>query len=315
MKKKKQLKNMDIDEVSLVDRPANKRKFLLIKREDGEVTELTIKTDGTFDGTTLSVNGEEADDLKAFWFSLWPPDDFDQGMMMGSYTVSETDGAEFDQETTFNLKKGMNTMKQITLGALLKSLNVDAASLSEERTAEVESLLKFVNMMPPEDAASALNIIKASLVKEETPAEGEPPAADETAEEMDPEKVVEIKSAMTQLNEMLPEGERSVLKTAEPDKMDVILAAIAGINKTEDQKPADKDAAPDSAADILKRLVKVEKTTGVTDDEDEEAEETPTPMELYTKLTKEDKLAKFGTLYGKTQANMGFDLKEYLEGQ
>ena len=290
MKKKKQLKNMDIEEVSLVDRPANKRKFLLIKREDGEVTELTIKTDGTSDGTTLSVNGEEADDLKSFWFSLWPPDDFDQGMMMGSYTVSETDGAEFDQEITFNLKKGMNTMK---LEKLLKELKVDPATLSEERTAELESLLKFIPLMPPEDGASALNIIKASLVKEEAPAEGDPPVQDETpeTEEMDPGKAAEIKSAMEQLNGMLPEGERSILKTAEPDKQDLILAAIAGLKK-------DEGDPPDSTADILKRLVKVEETTGGGSDSDDDDSTDVT-------LTADENLKKHGTKYPKLQRSWG----------
>ena len=298
MKKKRQLKNIDIEEVSLVDRPANKRKFLLIKREDGEETELTIKTDGTADGTTLSVNGGEVSDLKSFWFSLWPPDEFDEGMMMGSYTVTETDGAEFDRETTFNLKKGMNTME---LGTILKSLNIDPTTLGKERTAELESLVKYIPMMAPVDGESALNIIKAALVKEDTPAEGDPPEVAPQVEELAPGKVAEVKAAMSLLNDSLPEAERSVLKTAEPDKMDLILEAIAGINKAEGGPPTDdSDAAPDTVADIMKRLVKVEKTTGNTQDEDVEDGGDPGPE---IPLTKEERVEKYGTAYPNAAAS------------
>lgn len=299
MKKKRQLKNMNINEVSLVDRPANKRKFLLIKREDGEITELTIKTDGTSDGTTLSVNGGPVDALKSFWFSLWPADDFDEGMMSGSYTVSETDGAEFDRETTFNLKKGMETME---LGKVLKSLGISPDSVSEEKVEDLESLLKFIDLMPPTDAASALNIIKASLVKEEASEqeeqEEETPA--ETAD-MPPEKVVEIRSAMAELNAMLPESEQSELKTEEQDKMDRVLAAIEGLKKGDGEKPKeDEDTPPDTVADILKRLSKVEETTGVAKDEDEEDEDGD--LDTDAVLTSEENLKKYGTRYPKLRA-------------
>ena len=312
MKTKRQLKNMDIEEVSLVDRPANKRKFLLIKREDGEITELTIKTDGTVDGSSLSVNGEEVKDLKAFWFALWPSDDFDEGMMSGSYTVSETDGTEFDRETTFNLTKGMNTMKEIKLAALLKSLNVEPASLTEERTQELESLLKFVPLMPPDDGASALNVIKASLVKEEAPAEVEEPPAEVPAEvdETSPEDIAAIRSAMAMLNDKLPEQERSVLKAAEADPLALVLAAIEKLGQTdkpgtstEDTATSD-DAIPDSVQNILKRLIKVEKTTGVSEDEEPDDED----LDPDVPLTSEENLKKYGTKYPRAQSNWGAEL-------
>ena len=308
---KKKLKNMDIKEVSLVDKGANRKKFLLIKREDGEITELTIKTDGTATGTTLSVNGEEVEDLKAFWFSLWPPDDFDAGMMNGSYTVSETDGTEFDRETTFNLKKGMNTMK---LETVLKSLDIDPSSLSAERTQDLESLLKFVEMMPPDDGASALNIIKASLVKEETPAEAEEdeelPAG---TVELSPEDVAEIRSAMSRLNGMLPESERVVIKSEEPSDLVQILTAIKGLKKTEDgESDEGGDDPPDSTKAILKilskvdaRLEKVEKTTGNSEEEEEQEEE---ELGSETPLSEEDRIKKYGSKYPNALSSWGHRL-------
>ena len=309
--KKKKLKNMSIEEVSLVDRPANKRKFLLIKRED-EITELTIKTDGTFDGTTLTVNGEKVKDLKAFWFMLWPPDDFDDGMVSGSYTVTETDGAEFDRETTFNLKKGMNTMK---LEELLKALKRDPKSLSDEETANIGSLLKYVDMMPPADGEATLEIIKASLVKEEAPADEETPADKPAEDERDPEEVARIKAAMSVLNDTLPESERSVLKTAEPDKMDLILAIL----EKQGDKPkvipvddipgggrfprADADDTPVTTAELLKRLIKVEETTGTSKEEDDtEGGDVVNPD---VPLTKEERIKKYGTAYPNAKVRWG----------
>lgn len=63
----------------------------------------------------------------------------------------------------------------------------------------------------------------------------------------------------------------------------------------------------------MARLIKVEKTTGVGDDEDDD-EGNESVLEAYGKLTKEEKLAKYGTVFAKTQANMDFDLKTFLEG-
>ena len=311
MKNKRALKDMNIEEVSIVDKGANRKKWFLIKREDGQITELTIKTDGTANGTGLTVNGEEVDDLKSFWFMLWPSDDFDDGMMSGSFTVNETDGAEFDRETTFNLKKGMNTME---LKDVLKKLNVDPASLSEELTKDLENLIQFVDMMPPENGASALNIIKSSLVKEESSAEGDTPGETTTeggtpAEEtLSPEDMAEIRSAMSRLNNMLPESERVVMKVEEPSDLQLILAALEKRGKPEDSG----DDAPQTVAEmfqaIVKRVEKVEKTTGVSEDEGEDAGE---DLSADGELTKEERLKKYGTLYPKAQSNWGMQLLQH----
>ena len=315
MKNKRALKDMNIEEVSIVDKGANRKKWFLIKREDGQITELTIKTDGTANGTGLTVNGEEVDDLKSFWFMLWPSDDFDDGMMSGSFTVNETDGAEFDRETTFNLKKGMNTME---LKDVLKKLNVDPASLSEELTKDLENLIQFVDMMPPENGASALNIIKASLVKEESSAEGDTPGETTTeggtpAEEtLSPEDMAEIRSAMSRLNNMLPESERVVMKVEEPSDLQLILAALEKRGKPEDSAGEAGDDAPQTVAEmfqaIVKRVEKVEKTTGVSEDEGEDAGE---DLSADGELTKEERLKKYGTLYPKAQSNWGMQLLQH----
>ena len=132
----------------------------------------------------------------------------------------------------------------------------------------------------------------------ETPAE----------EEMAPEKVAEIRSAMSQLNAMLPEDQRVVIKSEEPDELSQILAAIKDLKKTDDDPPAKEDDPPDSLKDILKRLIKVEKTTGVSDgDGEEEGEDVLLPDVV---LTEEDRIKKYGTKYPKAVSDLGHDLQQ-----
>jgi len=304
---------MKIDEVSLVDKPANKRRFLLIKREDGEMTDIAIKTDGTADGSEISVNGEVMEDLTAFYCSLLT-DEYGEGSFSIAYTKPETDGAEFDREVTYYLKKGMNTMD---LEKLLKSLDVDAESLSEEVTQDLESVLSFVDMMPPAEAKTTLRVIKRSLIKEEAPTEEGAGAEDTPAEEQEltPEGIAEVRSAMTQLNSLLPEAERVVIKAEEPDKSQQILDVLAGIMtllKGQESEAGSEGGSeddtdpPGSMKDILARLTKVEKTTGVDEEEPEDPEERDDPE---TPLTKEERIEKYGTPYPKAKLAMGLALR------
>ena len=77
----------EIEEVSLVDKAANKRKFFFVKRDEGSEefelekgdTSIAIKSDGTVEGTEVSVNGKAVSNLIDFTFgfyvdSMWPSD-------------------------------------------------------------------------------------------------------------------------------------------------------------------------------------------------------------------------------------------------
>lgn len=67
MRKGGHLKEIEIDKVSLVKSPANQRRFIITKAED---LEFIIRTDRTFKGTSLTVDGEEIENLDGFYFSL-----------------------------------------------------------------------------------------------------------------------------------------------------------------------------------------------------------------------------------------------------
>jgi len=72
-----ELKDVDIEEVSFVDAPANRKRFLFVKDEAGiekAATTIEIVTDGT-QKATISVNGIEIEDLTGFYFSYSKPEE------------------------------------------------------------------------------------------------------------------------------------------------------------------------------------------------------------------------------------------------
>jgi hypothetical protein len=67
---KRELSDINVEEVSLVDRAANKRTFFFVKRDssddggsgdDSTGTTIKIDSDGTIDGTKANVNGNDID--------------------------------------------------------------------------------------------------------------------------------------------------------------------------------------------------------------------------------------------------------------
>lgn len=77
--KKKKITNLEINEVSVVDRPANMIPFAIVKSEDDKATiekaesiSIEINTDFTIDNTFLKVNGNEISsaDLDSFSISF-----------------------------------------------------------------------------------------------------------------------------------------------------------------------------------------------------------------------------------------------------
>lgn len=118
MAKRRKLENLDIDEVSIVDKGANRRKFMFIKRDaDGEEhillkaeTTIVIKSDGTSKGTTMSINGMAVDRLHELGFGFYDaePDNEDSSTpVMLRYVTSNKNAnpAGFKGTKTFVLAK------------------------------------------------------------------------------------------------------------------------------------------------------------------------------------------------------------------
>jgi hypothetical protein len=94
-----ELTEIEIEEVSIVDAPANQRPFLLKKREGirkAEV-EIVITSDKTLDGTTITVNGKTLEDLKSFYFNLFRPDEDEEEYYIDPVScVFTMDGGKVD---------------------------------------------------------------------------------------------------------------------------------------------------------------------------------------------------------------------------
>jgi hypothetical protein len=136
-KVRRRLKNLRVDEVSFVDRPANLRPFLFWKRlepvPDGQISKaadiklsVSFESDGTADGTKVEVNGEELADLTDLNLSYWPlaakaldvqaaggpTPSFPPIAVSCSYAIAgKPDRAGFKQTQRFELRKNLVEVK------------------------------------------------------------------------------------------------------------------------------------------------------------------------------------------------------------
>ena len=124
---KKKLADIKINEISMVDLPANKSPFLFFKQEGIEQgqTQLTkaktkikieIESNGLVGGTTIRVNGDEVKKLKSFDFSFYGNDPKLAVHASYSKETSSTDG--FSRIETYYLSKGVIAMTKEMLKVL-----------------------------------------------------------------------------------------------------------------------------------------------------------------------------------------------------
>ena len=116
MARSRKLKNIRVEEVSLVDHPANLRPFMFVKSADGtpdptdiekqfKALDLAVKSDGTTAGTTITLNGRDIADVRGFMLSLSPMGE--DVSIFAEYTVANKGktGDGFDGFTTYRLSK------------------------------------------------------------------------------------------------------------------------------------------------------------------------------------------------------------------
>ena len=109
------LKDIELKEVSLVDKGANKKHFLFAKQKNKKI-KVSIESDSTAKGTKVLMNGDNLGKLKGFNFSFYG-DDFgkSENPVSCSYSkiVESKDG--FSRTETFYLTKGEIKMDKETL--------------------------------------------------------------------------------------------------------------------------------------------------------------------------------------------------------
>lgn len=171
------LTEIEIDKVSLVKSPANQRRFIISKQAN---LEFTGSTDQTFDGTTITVNGEELEDLHSFHFSAvnWSEEDMEEWgatpiSLSFSTKKSTTDG--LDVIETFSLHSEVKKMEKSEIFKATKSLGIELDEagfdkLPVEKQKALEALAVFA---PAMDGQPAFRDAVAVFAKSGTEAEPE----------------------------------------------------------------------------------------------------------------------------------------------
>jgi len=165
------LKNIKIDEVSMVDLPANKLPFLFFKREGTGQRQLTkakkkininIESDGTGKGTAITINGDKLSEVRDFSFYFYGNDA--QSPVSSSYSkVVETEDG-FKRTETFYLSKGVFTMTKEMLKALQDYFGTE--DINFEKKVDEEVIQKAIELITkeykedfPEDLDEAIGVL------------------------------------------------------------------------------------------------------------------------------------------------------------
>ncbi len=110
-----QLTQIEIEEVSVVDAPANRKPFLFVKNKEGlrkAALDVRFVSDGTPDGTSVEVNGKKLEGLKNFYLNFYRPDEdeemyFDPVSCSWTVDTGKVDG--FESSESYNLESGGGT--------------------------------------------------------------------------------------------------------------------------------------------------------------------------------------------------------------
>ncbi len=165
------LKNIKINEVSMVDLPANKLPFLFFKNDGGRRIELLskkkkmkieIESDGTAKGTAIAINGDKLGEIRDFSFYFYGNDAQSPVSCSYSKVVEAEDG--FKRTETFYLSKGENIMTKEMLKALQDYFGTE--DIDFEKKVDEEVIQKAIELITkeykedfPEDLDEAIGVL------------------------------------------------------------------------------------------------------------------------------------------------------------
>ena len=165
----RKLKKPKIDEVSLVDKAANLRSFFFVKnskKEEGlvkkAITSIRIDSDGTYDGTTISIDNVPIDP-EYFNFSTNAGDEYYHPTIDCYYTLSEkAEKGEFSTMCSYSLQK--NKKNQDDSDETIS--NVVPEDCLEKFAKNIDILVDIKDIVPPEVREAITNLEKAVNVDE-----------------------------------------------------------------------------------------------------------------------------------------------------
>lgn len=266
MAKPKNLKDIKIKEVSLVDLPANKRAFLFFKRKDDsgqsqfvkakkKIT-IAIESNGTVGGTKVAVNGDDLGKLRSFDFSFYG-DDPKQSIHASYSKVTESvDG--FSRTETYYLTKGQ-IMDEKTLKALKKYLGTD--EIDFEKKVDEEAIQTSLNLISehyqdsfPEDLVNAVGIIAKCAVSSYDTAENVEKAGARLSKDM----IKKLKAIIEALTGLMPAESQSTEKANGGDETSELTKQLAELKDAVAKlNPTKKDDNKTDVAELTKQLKEV----------------------------------------------------------
>ena len=277
MPKRGKLKDIKINEVSLVDKPANKLPFLFFKREGAKESQfvkakkkikIEIESNGTAKGTKILVNGDELGKLRDFSFYFYGNDAQSPVSCNYSKIVDDKDG--FKRTETFYLSKG-EIMNEKTLKALQTYLGKDDIDFEKKvGEEEIEKALTLISEHYkesfPEDLENAVGVIakcaaNSFAVKNDKDVEK---AGARLSKDMIKKLKVIIESLKSILPEVAEPKEKSGGDGNETDELAKQLSLLKeaigkiGTEKEDDGKP-DVAEITKQLKEVSERLATVEK--------------------------------------------------------
>jgi len=165
----RKLKKPKIDEVSLVDKAANLRSFFFVKNSKKEernikkaISSIRIDSNGTYDGTTISINDVPIDP-EYFSFNTNAGDDYYQPTVDCYYTINEkAEKGEFSTMCSYLLQKNKENQE----GSDETVSNVLPEDCLEKFAKNIDVLVDIKDIVPPEVREAITNLEKAVKVDE-----------------------------------------------------------------------------------------------------------------------------------------------------
>jgi len=265
MAKPKNLSDIKVKEVSLVDMPANKESFLFFKRENAKQIQLAkakkkikivIESNGLVGGTKVSVNDENLGKLRSFDFSFYGDDP--KHAIHASYSKVTASEDGFSRTETYYLTKGQ-IMDEKTLKALQKYLGTD--EIDFEKKVDEEEIQKAITLIHehyqeafPEDLENAVGVI-AKRAADSYAAKDVEKAGARLSKDM----IRKLKAIIESLQSILPEKSESTEKSDNSDNSSELSKQITALTEaiaklgTDEKKDDDKS----STAELAKQLEKI----------------------------------------------------------
>ena len=172
--KKRKLKEIKIEEVSLVDRPANQIPFLTFKRDGKSDVDsllkaktkikIEIESDGTKGGTAVTLDGDKIVDMESFNFNVWS-DVEDESKINCSYSKKvESEGGFQRTETYYLVKKGkiMNKKLEKMLRTFDENAEFAKANSVEDTLEAISKAMELVETYKsefPEELTKAIGVL------------------------------------------------------------------------------------------------------------------------------------------------------------